>query len=114
MKGQKNDLNIKGAFLHMAMDTLVSVGVVLSGILISFTQCYVIDAFIGMAIAIIILLSTWKLLRESLYLCLDAVPEQIQLENWKQKSTGFPEWKAGITCIYGLSAPLKMQLLSIS
>lgn len=80
MKGQKNDLNIKGAFLHMAMDTLVSVGVVVSGILISFTQCYLIDAFIGMAIALIILVSTWKLLKESLYLCLDAVPEQVQLD----------------------------------
>lgn len=80
MKGQKNDLNIKGAFLHMAMDTLVSVGVVLSGILISVTQCYLIDAFIGMAIALIILISTWRLLKESLYLCLDAVPEQVQLE----------------------------------
>lgn len=80
MKGQKNDLNIKGAFLHMAMDTLVSVGVVVSGILISVTQCYLIDAFIGMAIALIILISTWRLLKESLYLCLDAVPEQIQLE----------------------------------
>ena len=90
MKGQKNDLNIKGAFLHMAMDTLVSVGVVLSGILISFTQCYVIDAFIGMAIAIIILLSTWKLLRESLYLCLDAVPEQIQLEKLETEINRVP------------------------
>lgn len=80
MKGQKNDLNIKGTFLHMAMDTLVSVGVVVSGILISFTQCYLIDAFIGMAIALIILVSTWKLLKESLYLCLDAVPEQVQLD----------------------------------
>ena len=80
MKGQKNDLNIKGAFLHMAMDTLVSVGVVLSGILISVTQCYLIDAFIGMAITLIILISTWRLLKESLYLCLDAVPEQVQLE----------------------------------
>lgn len=80
MKGQKNDLNIKGAFLHMAMDTLVSVGVVVSGILISFTQCYLIDAFIGMAIALIILVSTWKLLKESLYLCLDAVPEQVHLD----------------------------------
>ena len=80
IKGQKNDLNIKGPFLHMAMDTLVSVGVVVSGILISITQCYLIDAFIGMAIALIILISTWRLLKESLYLCLDAVPEQIQLE----------------------------------
>lgn len=95
MKGQKNDLNIKGAFLHMAMDTLVSVGVVLSGILISFTQCYIIDAFIGMAIALIILVSTWKLLKESLYLSLDAVPEQIQLEKLEtalSQTPGIESW----------------------
>ena len=95
MKGQKNDLNIKGAFLHMAMDTLVSVGVVLSGILISVTQCYLIDAFIGMAIALIILVSTWKLLKESLYLCLDAVPEQVQLDKLESaisQTPGVASW----------------------
>ncbi|WP_288354625.1 cation diffusion facilitator family transporter [uncultured Bacteroides sp.] len=95
MKGQKNDLNIKGAFLHMAMDTLVSVGVVVSGILISFTQCYLIDAFIGMAIALIILVSTWKLLKESLYLCLDAVPEQVQLDKLEtaiRQTPGVASW----------------------
>lgn len=95
MKGQKNDLNIKGAFLHMAMDTLVSVGVVLSGILISVTQCYLIDAFIGMAIALIILISTWRLLKESLYLCLDAVPEQVQLEKLEtaiSQTPGVASW----------------------
>lgn len=95
VKGQKNDLNIKGAFLHMAMDTLVSVGVVVSGILISFTQCYLIDAFIGMAIALIILVSTWKLLKESLYLCLDAVPEQVQLDKLEtaiEQTPGVASW----------------------
>ena len=50
----------------MAMDTLVSVGVVISGILISLTHYYALDAFIGMGIALIILISTWKLLKESL------------------------------------------------
>lgn len=84
MSRRKNDLNIKGAFLHMAMDTLVSVGVVISGILISLTHYYVLDALIGMGIAIIILISTWKLLKESLYLTLDAVPEHIQLELLEQ------------------------------
>ena len=51
---KKTNLNIKGAFLHMAMDTLVSVGVVISGILISLTHYYALDAFIGMGIALII------------------------------------------------------------
>lgn len=73
------------------MDTLVSVGVVISGILISLTHYYALDAFIGMGIALIILISTWKLLKESLYLTLDAVPEHIhldKLEPGNQSDTG--------------------------
>ena len=77
MKNQKYDLNVKGAFLHMAMDTLVSVGVVISGIIISVTGFVMIDAFISLAIAAIILFSTWGLLKESLYLSIDAVPSDI-------------------------------------
>lgn len=95
MSQRKNDLNIKGAFLHMAMDTLVSIGVVLSGILISLTRYYAIDAFIGMGIAVIILISTWKLLKESLYLCLDAVPAHIALEQLEaaiSRTTGVKSW----------------------
>lgn len=91
----KNDLNIKGAFLHMAMDTLVSVGVVISGILISLTHYYALDAFIGMGIALIILISTWKLLKESLYLTLDAVPEHIHLDKLEQEisqTQGVESW----------------------
>lgn len=90
MSRQKNDLNIKGAFLHMAMDTLVSAGVVISGILISLTHYYPLDAFIGMGIAVIILISTWKLLKESLYLTLDAVPENIQLDKLEQEINQIP------------------------
>lgn len=90
MNRRKNDLNIKGAFLHMAMDTLVSVGVVISGILISLTHYYALDAFIGMGIALIILISTWKLLKESLYLTLDAVPEHIHLDKLEQEISQTP------------------------
>lgn len=79
MKNQKHDLNVRGAFLHMAMDTLVSVGVVISGIIIVLTGFVLIDTFISLAIAILILISTWKLLKESLFLSLDAVPETIHL-----------------------------------
>lgn len=79
MKNQKHDLNVRGAFLHMAMDTLVSVGVVISGIIIVLTGFVLIDTLISLAIAILILISTWKLLKESLFLSLDAVPETIHL-----------------------------------
>ena len=80
MRGQKNDLNIRGAFLHMAADTLVSVGVVISGIVIMHTGWFVIDPIISIVIAIVILVSTWELLRDSMRLALDGVPEGIEVE----------------------------------
>lgn len=81
MKQQKHDLNVRGAFLHMAMDTLVSVGVVVSGVIIMLTGFVVIDTIISLLIVIIIFISTWKLLKESLYLSLDAVPETIDVNH---------------------------------
>lgn len=74
MKDKDKDLNVKGAYLHMAADTLVSVGVVVSGIVISYTGWYVIDPIIGILIAIVIVVSTWGLLRDSVRLSLDGVP----------------------------------------
>lgn len=78
-ENQKHDLNVRGAFLHMVMDTLVSVGVVISGIIIIYTGFTIIDTIISLIIAAIILLSTWRLLKESLFLSLDAVPETLTL-----------------------------------
>jgi cobalt-zinc-cadmium efflux system protein len=77
MRQQKHDINTRGAFLHMLADTLVSVGVVISGIVISATGWTVIDPIISLAIAGIILFSTWNLLTESLRMSIDAVPENI-------------------------------------
>ena len=77
MRGQKDDLNIRGAFLHMAADTLVSIGVVISGIIITYTNWFIIDPIISIVIAIVILVSTWELLRDSMRLALDGVPEGI-------------------------------------
>ena len=77
MRHQKQDINTRGAFLHMLADTLVSVGVVISGIVISLTGWTLIDPMIGIAIALVILISTWKLLAESLRMSVDAVPESI-------------------------------------
>lgn len=84
MKDRKNDLNVKGAFLHMAADTLVSVGVVVSGIIISFTGWYVVDPIIGIVIAMVILISTGRLLLDSLRLSLDGVPVGIVPEEVKR------------------------------
>ena len=84
MRGQKGDLNIRGAFLHMAADTLVSIGVVISGIIIMYTDWYIIDPIIGIVIAIVILVSTWELLRDSMRLVLDGVPEGIEVDEVAQ------------------------------
>lgn len=80
MRGQKGDINIRGAFLHMAADTLVSIGVVISGIVIKHTGWFIIDPIISIVIAIVILISTWELLRDSMRLALDGVPEGIEVE----------------------------------
>lgn len=84
MRGQKGDLNIRGAFLHMAADTLVSIGVVISGIIIKYTGWFIIDPIISILIAVVILISTWELLRDSMRLALDGVPEGIEVDEVAQ------------------------------
>lgn len=75
---RQHDINTRGAFLHMLADTLVSAGVVVSGIVITYTGWSVVDPIIGLVIAMVILVSTWKLLAESLRMSIDAVPEGIE------------------------------------
>lgn len=79
MRGQKSDLNVRGAFLHMAADTLVSVGVVISGIIIHYTGWTLIDPIVSLIIAAVILVSTWELLSDSLRLAVDGIPEGVDL-----------------------------------
>ena len=80
-KDRKKDLNIKATYMHMLADTLVSVGVIISGIAIKFTGWNIIDPIIGLVIALIILRSTWDILRESIRLALDGTPEQFDIED---------------------------------
>jgi cobalt-zinc-cadmium efflux system protein len=77
LRGGKRDVNIRGAFLHMAADAAVSLGVVIAGIVMQLTAWAWIDPVVSLAIAAIILLGTWSLFRESLDLALDAVPAGI-------------------------------------
>ncbi len=77
MSGRKSDLNIKGAYLHMAADALVSAGVVVAGIVIAFTGWEILDPLVSMAIGGVILISTWGLLKESINLSIAAVPAGI-------------------------------------
>ncbi len=87
-KGKEKDLNIKGAYLHMAADALVSAGVVIAGILIIFTGWYWLDGAIGIIIALVILYSSFSLLRDSFYLSIDAVPRGISLTEVQEKLEG--------------------------
>ncbi|MFT8719313.1 MAG: cation diffusion facilitator family transporter [Acetobacter sp.] len=80
MKGQKNDLNIRGAFLHMATDALASFAVVVAGLLIMLTGLQWLDPAISLALSALIVLATWSLLRDSLDMALDAVPKGMDME----------------------------------
>lgn len=77
MKGQKEDLNIKGAFLHMAADAGVSLGVVVAGVMITWTGYLWIDPAISIIIIVVIVWGTWRLFIDSINLALDAVPKDI-------------------------------------
>jgi cobalt-zinc-cadmium efflux system protein len=77
MSGRKNDINIKGAFTHMAADALIALGVVVAGALILLTNWYWLDPAVSLVVSVIIVFGTWSLLRDSLNLALDAVPPGI-------------------------------------
>ncbi|MEO8400991.1 MAG: cation diffusion facilitator family transporter [Gammaproteobacteria bacterium] len=85
MKGAHDDLNIKGAFLHLMGDALISIGVVVAAVLILYTHMMWIDPLVGLMIVAIILIGTWGLLRDSVNLILDAIPRHIDhqgIENY--------------------------------
>lgn len=83
-KNREKDINIKGAYLHLLTDALVSLGVVVAGILIAYTQWYWLDPVIGLIIMVVILVSTWGLLRDSFKMTIDAVPSGIKLDKIKE------------------------------
>jgi cobalt-zinc-cadmium efflux system protein len=78
MSGRKGDLNIRGAFLHMAADAGVSLGVVLAGIAIAMTGWLWFDPVVSLIIVVVVVVGTWQLLRDSVNLALDAVPAGIE------------------------------------
>jgi cobalt-zinc-cadmium efflux system protein len=80
MRGRERDLNIRGAFLHMAADALVSVGVVVAGILVLLLGWQWLDPAVSLAIAVVIVWGTWDLFRQSLHLLFDGVPESIDVD----------------------------------
>ena len=98
MKDKGRDMNVKAAFLHMAADTLVSVGVVVAGIVIHFTGWYVLDPVIGIIIALIIAWSMRGLLVESTRMSIDTVPESVDMPALERALEGV----AGVRSIHHL------------
>ena len=98
MSGRKRDLNIRAAFMHMATDAGVSVGVVVAGVLIIATGWLWIDPAISLAIAAVIIWGTWGLLRDSINLALHAVPQGIEVAEVRQYLSSLPH----VTAVHDL------------
>ncbi|MCE9671208.1 cation diffusion facilitator family transporter [Myxococcus stipitatus] len=89
-RGRERDLNIRGAFLHLAADAGVSLGVVLAGAFIQLTGWDFVDPVVTLFIALLILVATWGLLRRSVDLALQAVPEHIDMERVRARLRELP------------------------
>lgn len=98
LRGRQRDLNVRGAFLHMAADAAVSAGVVLAGLLIHATGWMWLDPAVSLAIAAVITIGTWGLLRDSVNLALDAVPEGIAPERVEAYLAAIP----GVIAVHDL------------
>ncbi|MFN3603729.1 MAG: cation diffusion facilitator family transporter [Leptonema sp. (in: bacteria)] len=92
-KGQHGDLNLKSAFIHMFGDGLITLGVILSAIIIKFTNFYWIDPLFSICIVIVIFFNSWDLFYESLNLIIDGVPKEIHVEKIKKFLESIPEIK---------------------
>ncbi len=97
-KGKDRDLNIKGAFLHMAADAAVSLGVAAGGLIIVFTGWIWIDPAVSILILVVITIGTWGLLKDSVLLSMDAVPGHIHTEDVRMYLRTLP----GVTDVHDL------------
>jgi cobalt-zinc-cadmium efflux system protein len=95
-RDKESDLNVKGAYLHLLADALVSLGTVIAGLVIIGTRWYWADPVVSLVIIVVIIFSTWNLLRDSLRLSLDAVPRGIEMDRIREAALKIP----GIKDIY--------------
>ena len=98
LRGRASDLNVRAAFLHMAADALVSVGVIVAGAIMLYTGWLWLDPVASLAIAVVILVGTWGLLRESVQLALHAVPAGVDAEAVRRHLGTLP----GVTQVHDL------------
>lgn len=98
MKGAEDDVNIKGAFLHLMADALILVGVVFAALVIRYTQWLWLDPVVGLIIVGIVLWGTWGLLRDSVNLIMDAVPHYIDHLGVKNYLASYP----GVDAVHDL------------
>lgn len=98
MRGRKHDINIRGAYLHMAADAGVSAGVVVAGLLITLTGAQWIDPVTSLAIVAIIAIGTWGLLKDSLRMSMHAVPPGIDEQQVRRFLTGL----SGVEAVHDL------------
>ena len=98
LRGRKKDMNIRGAFLHMAADAGVSAGVVVAALIMTRTGWLWLDPAVSLAIAAVITIGTWGLLRDSVNLALDAVPDGIAPDQVEAYLAGLP----GVQAVHDL------------
>ncbi len=98
MKGSAHDINLRGAFLHMAADALISLGVVVAGGLYLLYGWAWLDPLLGLLVAALIVAGTWGLLRQSVHLLFDGVPDGIDLAGVQHCLAGLP----GVTAVHDL------------
>jgi len=103
-RGQKSDINLRGAYLHMAADATVSAGVMLAGVVIWFTGVEWIDPVVSIIVSAIIFWQTWGLLRETIEMSLNAVPRGID----------YDEVKAALAAMPGVSATHDLHIWPMS
>ena len=90
LRNKDKDINIKSAYLHLMSDAIVSLGIVIGGLVILYTGWYWVDSFLSVIVALVILFGTWRLLKDSLRLSLDGVPENIKLDDIKVTALQVP------------------------
>ncbi len=88
--GKDKDLNVKGAYLHLLADALVSLAVVIGGVIQSYTALNWIDPAMSLVIVVVIVWSSWGLLKQSLVLSIDAVPEGVELQKIREIALAVP------------------------